>query len=642
MVLVILAGGLGSRYGGAKQFDGLGPNGEWLLEYNLYDALLEGFTELVVITQPEARTAIESHLKERLPAAIQLTCVGQSLTDVPFKVPEGRTKPWGTAHAVWCAREAIQAPFVTLNADDLYGRAALRDAAYVLNAIKRNSNDFGIITYQLKQTLSPHGGVSRGVCEVDRDRLKKVVEYKSIRSKAGRIVDQVTGSAFAADAPVSMNCWVLQPSIMNSIEQALMHSAGALRNATSELFLPDVIQQEVDAGKIRVWNRPTPSTWAGLTYPKDRPTMKERLAGLIADGTYPKRMQASIPETVLKAFNISSGSIALPISAGLINQTVKVSAPEGVFIVQQLNTDIFQAPEKLLHNIRLVHAALCSDRKYTVPELRKTSSGSDLFEDEQGAMWRVMQFIPNSITYSSTESLPVAEEAGRAIGRFHRLTANVAVDDLYETLPNFHQVEGRLRQLASAGKHASQEKLAAVTKEMQFFRRYMKRMMALDLISVPVRVTHNDTKLNNILFDRESERALCLVDLDTLMPGKLHHDVADAVRTLCNMVSENESDTSKVKFHVPLFLAFCEGYFEQVGEILSTPEREILPESMLLMPYLMGVRFLTDFLNDDVYYHTAYPEQNLHRARNQMALFSEIKKWHPVISEIINERTGLS
>ena len=160
------------------------------------------------------------------------------------------------------------------------------------------------------------------------------------------------------------------------------------------------------------------------------------------------------------------------------------------------------------------------------------------------------------------------------------------------------------------------------------------------MIALPTRVTHNDTKLNNILFDVGTGKALCLIDLDTLMPGKIHHDVADAVRTLCNTVSENEPDTSKVKFNVPLFRTFCDGYFDEAGGILSKAEADILPSSMLLLPYLMGVRFLTDYLNGNVYYHTSYPEQNLHRAMNQMALFAELKSRLPVIKAIIEERAG--
>ena len=167
MTLLIMAAGSGSRNGGLKQFDGLGPNGEYLLEYTIFNAITAGFNHIVVIAKPANTVDIKAYLSQKLPEHIALTVLGQAISDVPegFTAPENREKPWGTAHAVWTARAVIKTPFATVNADDYYGPEAFKDAGAFLNALP-NAQTYGLVAYELSNTLSEYGTVSRGVCEV--------------------------------------------------------------------------------------------------------------------------------------------------------------------------------------------------------------------------------------------------------------------------------------------------------------------------------------------------------------------------------------------------------------------------------------------------------------------------------------------
>ena len=288
MTLLILAGGMGSRYGGEKQYDDIGPCGEFLLEYNIYDAIQVGFQEIVIVTNEASKDAIYDYLRSRIPAKIKLSCVAQLISDVPIEVSSiSREKPWGTAHAVWSARKVINGTFVTLNADDLYGREGLADAMTLCKKIGSNESTYGIVTYHLEQTISKHGSVSRGVCEVANESLMNVVEHTKIRFKNKQLIDEASGILLERDSLASMNLWVLQPSIFEEIEKSLLTNLVHMKAQGSELYLPNVIQQLIDYGDHEVLNQTTQSEWVGMTYKEDRKSIMETLVKLSKKGVYP-------------------------------------------------------------------------------------------------------------------------------------------------------------------------------------------------------------------------------------------------------------------------------------------------------------------------------------------------------------------
>lgn len=288
MTLLILAAGLGSRFGAEKQYVGVGPTGEYLLEYNIYDAITAGFKEIVVVTNEASQEALTKYLQDRIPNHIKLTCVVQSIHDIPESVDiQGRTKPWGTAHAVRSAREVIHDTFVTINADDFYGRPGLKDAFELATNIQADPTLLGIVTYQLSKTISTYGSVSRGVCEVKDDILVKVVEHTQIRTNQNGLVDEATAKEFSGEELVSMNLWVLKPTLFDTITEQLNQEIQQLIANNAELYLPSCVQHQMDYNSVTVLNKPTQSDWMGLTYQEDRAEVVKTLLEMVAEGTYP-------------------------------------------------------------------------------------------------------------------------------------------------------------------------------------------------------------------------------------------------------------------------------------------------------------------------------------------------------------------
>ncbi|MEJ2584137.1 MAG: sugar phosphate nucleotidyltransferase [Robiginitalea sp.] len=217
MTLLLMAAGKGSRYGKLKQFDDLGPKGEFLMEFSIYDAIANGFNHIVVITQKDNVEFLREYLGKRLPSDVSLDVLAQELTDLPegTQFAGERPKPWGTAHAVWTARNVITNPFAVINADDYYGQPAYARAA---EFIRNTPDSFGLVAYTLKDTLSPHGSVSRGVCRQEGSSLRSVDERLEIADSNGQIRDADSGITFTGNELVSMNFWVCQPDLFSRIE----------------------------------------------------------------------------------------------------------------------------------------------------------------------------------------------------------------------------------------------------------------------------------------------------------------------------------------------------------------------------------------------------------------------------------------
>jgi len=297
--LVVLAAGMGSRYGGLKQMDPMGPNGETVLDYSVYDAIRAGFGRVVFIIREDFAAAFKQGVGGRFAGRIQVDYVFQQLTDLPagFRVPAGREKPWGTAHAVRAARHAVQEHFAVINADDFYGRDAyLRAVAFFNSLPATTTNEIALVGYPLENTLSDHGHVNRGICQIDAEGLlTNVEEYINIERESD---GQVRGNSLVgkrrvipAGSLVSMNFWAFGPAFFELLEEAfsrfLTESGEQLK---SECYIPTVVDQLIHAGHAHCPVLRTTSPWFGVTYPDDKAYVVESIRKLIALGSYPEQL----------------------------------------------------------------------------------------------------------------------------------------------------------------------------------------------------------------------------------------------------------------------------------------------------------------------------------------------------------------
>lgn len=289
MTLLLMAAGSGSRYGKLKQFDDLGPAGEFLMEFAMYDAIENGMNHIVVITKKDNVIFLEDHLKGRLPENVKLDVIAQELTDLPEGVTFNgeRPKPWGTAHAVWSARNVIDQPFCVINADDFYGQSAYANAA---NFIKNypQEDHYALVGYTLKDTLSEHGSVSRGVCMTDADNLISVDERLKLEQKGDKVIDADSGMEYSGNELASMNFWVCRPSIFKVIEnefRTFLEDDHLIK--TSELYIPKTIQHLLQIGQAKVKVVPSQDNWFGVTYASDREIAVKSLQQKTDSGKYP-------------------------------------------------------------------------------------------------------------------------------------------------------------------------------------------------------------------------------------------------------------------------------------------------------------------------------------------------------------------
>lgn len=284
-----MAAGRGSRYGKLKQFDDLGPKGEFLMEFSIRDAIDNGFGHIVVITQKDNVKFLGDYLGERLPDDISLDVLAQELTDLPegMAFDGDRPKPWGTAHAVWTARDVISGPFAVINADDYYGQPAFARAADFIRE-SDGKNKYGLVAYTLRDTLSPHGSVSRGVCSREGNQLRSVDERLEIEEVDGRIRDADSGLSFDGEELVSMNFWVCHPSIFPQIETDFREFLETSEDPSKgEIYLPFVIQDMLSKDAVEVEVIPAQSPWFGVTYAADKEKAVTALADLTREGRYP-------------------------------------------------------------------------------------------------------------------------------------------------------------------------------------------------------------------------------------------------------------------------------------------------------------------------------------------------------------------
>jgi hypothetical protein len=334
-----------------------------------------------------------------------------------------------------------------------------------------------------------------------------------------------------------------------------------------------------------------------------------------------------------------------PFGAGHINKTYRVTTTKRRYILQTINHFLFPDVDKLMSNIRLI-SEFCQEtvRKRKGDPAREcltlvsTNEGQSYFFDGSTS-WRMFLYIEDSVCYQKAEDPKIFYESAVAFGRFASMLAGFDASLLYEVLPRFHDTTMRYEQLQDAIRNDVKDRRKNVMPEIEFAKNHAELcpLIAERLKNgfLPLRVVHNDTKLNNVLFDSRSGKSLAVIDFDTIMPGSLCYDFGDAIRYGCNTADEDEQDQRRVHFSLEAFEAFAKGYLSALGNTITQEEKALLAPSAILITYENGMRFLTDYLQGDTYYHTTRPEQNLDRCRTQFTLVQEMETQMVRMNEIV-------
>ena len=298
MTLVILAAGMGSRYGGLKQIDPITDGGEFIIDFSIYDAVKAGFDKVVFIIKEENFDAFRETVGARVEPYVKVEYAFQSLDKIPegFSVPEGREKPWGTSHALLCAEDKVDDNFAVINADDFYGRDAFMKLADHLKTLDKSSTDYCMIGYVLRNTLTENGTVSRGRCETSKsgmlESITELTKIKTCGSDAEYFNDSGEWEHLSGDTVVSMNCWGLTPAIFTELKRGFVDflSSPKGKEMKSEYYLPGAVDDMMKAGKCRAKVYPTTAEWYGVTYSEDKAGVKAALRALMDRGEYPHKL----------------------------------------------------------------------------------------------------------------------------------------------------------------------------------------------------------------------------------------------------------------------------------------------------------------------------------------------------------------
>lgn len=357
-----------------------------------------------------------------------------------------------------------------------------------------------------------------------------------------------------------------------------------------------------------------------------------------------------IPEVITNFECTAEANSAKAYGSGHINDSFllkNINAAGPDYLLQRINTSIFTNVEGLTGNMLGVTAHLKSkvteaggDPLTEVMTLIPSRDSKYYYKDSSGNYWRMLYFLNDTRSYDMVSTEKQAYEGGKAFGKFQSMLADFPSSELFEVIPNFHNTEFRLSQLKDAVEKNLSQRLHSVDEELKLVDAHADSMVYFQqpdtLASLPKRVTHNDTKFNNVLLNKNDE-AQCVIDLETVMEGYVAYDFGDAIRTIINMGSEDEADLEKIKLNLPLFKAYTKGYLENAASFLTDQEIQSLVKGVLLFPYMQGVRFLTDHLNGDTYYKIKFPNHNLQRARAQFRLFSILNEKASEIQQIIQQ-----
>jgi thiamine kinase-like enzyme len=328
-----------------------------------------------------------------------------------------------------------------------------------------------------------------------------------------------------------------------------------------------------------------------------------------------------------------------PLTSGHINDTyLVVTQSNSKYVLQKINSNVFKNAEALITNKVLVSDHLQkASSDYEIVRLIKTLNDGYFIVDFNGQYWNMMTYIEDSVTHNLATSTKLVYYSGKLYGDFIVQTANMNASKLTEILPEFHSIPLRYSQFDTAlskGKFANK---SIAKNEIEFILNSRNEMHALNTLiknnSFPIRVTHNDAKLSNILFNKNDE-GLAVIDLDTVMPGIVHFDFGDSVRSICSTATEDETNLHKVSLNLKYYEAFCQGFADSSKHLLTSLEIKYLPLGAKTITFIMGLRFLTDYLNNNSYYKVKYPLHNLDRAKNQFKLVDDIQQKYTEMEKI--------
>lgn len=362
-------------------------------------------------------------------------------------------------------------------------------------------------------------------------------------------------------------------------------------------------------------------------------------------------------ENIITHFPVAGNFIkAEKFGSGLINDTYLCSFRNGdeagKYILQRINTEVFRQPEKVMQNVEVVTGHIVDRLRargvpepYAVtPALIHTRDGASHHRDSSGGFWRVFHFIESGEVFDSVIDVKHAYEVGRGLGGFQSLVSDLAPDKLHDTLPGFHHTPLYLKEYDDAVRADARGRRGEVLAETEFIeeRRRLAPLLTEPLTSgaLPVRVVHNDPKVNNVMLDKATGRALCMLDLDTVKPGTVLFDFGDCLRSAANPRGEDAADAGSVQIDLPLFEAAAAGYLREAGSFLTEGEKEMLPLSVKVITFELGLRFLADYLRGDTYFKIRYPDHNLHRARVQFNLLTSIEKNEARLTELVAHSAG--
>ncbi len=341
-------------------------------------------------------------------------------------------------------------------------------------------------------------------------------------------------------------------------------------------------------------------------------------------------------KAVLKNFPVPLDFSVRPQSQGYINLSYALYY-EGTprFLLQQINTRVFSNIETVINN--LVRALpYLKDPQYPGPNLIQTRTGQPVLRMQNGNCWRLLTYVPDSHSFLYCPDAETAREAGKILGVFHQLMDKAIPDEFEESLPGFHHLNLRIKQFESALSKADPDRKIKAEKAITYARNMAPTLSAQKCDSLPLRVCHNDTKMSNFLFSKTDGKGLCLVDLDTIMPTYFHYDFGDALRTIANAAPEEETDPDKIVFNRPYCEAFIAG-LSSTASFLTREEIGCLAYGLQLMPFLHGIRALTDYLSGDVYYRVQYARQNLDRSLGLFQFTSLVEKEMPFLKEVVSK-----
>ncbi len=328
-----------------------------------------------------------------------------------------------------------------------------------------------------------------------------------------------------------------------------------------------------------------------------------------------------------------------PFGNGHINSTYKVNTNDGEkFILQKINTQVFTNAQNIIDNHIQIQESIIS-KELEIPHLIKTTQDQYLFIDSSSNAWRMMNFIKDSYSVELVKSKEQAYEAGKGFGWFLKSCSRVNSKNLHEAIKDFHSLSLRVNQLNSAIRNNKANRVEEASELIDFYKQREEQLLLIeaDLIKnkIPKRVVHNDTKINNLLF--RNEKAVAVIDLDTVGPGVVLFDYGDAIRTITNTAAEDEKNLNQVDFNMVNFESFTKGYLEEAKSVLTVKEKDLLYYAPFYMAYIMGVRFLADYLNGDVYYKTKYADHNLVRSLVQKTLIEKMEQKQSEMKTILKK-----